>query len=322
MLDLGVMSNAPMSRILEIASALERRNVNGIWISEDIDQGSDIFVQASIMMLTARTKNVGICVTNLIARNISTIARAAAALREIDPARFRLSLGVGGLQNVPNPELTVEKPVAMLRDIVDALRRIWAGETLTIEGETIDLQQFLARYKTGFSIPLYLSMRDPSLLRPAARIADGVILSGPIPYLEKTVAILRTASQDRWSRPKLVFWLPTIVIQGRGDRRLAKTAAAAAIVGTPPSVLEMAEISEDNVMRVRMVAQARGYEAASGHVTDELLNSFTVSGDARYICQAFQSLAKLGADEIVFGPPYGNSLSRSIREIAKAWDRH
>jgi 5,10-methylenetetrahydromethanopterin reductase len=312
-----------MSQILRIAAVAERTGVHGIWIGEDIGRGCDIFTQASIMMLSARTKNVGIGITSPIVRNISTIARAAAALREIDPARFRLGLGVGGLQDLARLGLTVDKPVAMLKDAVDAMRRIWAGETVTLRGETFHLRQFLGRYRLGFTIPVYLGVRGPSLLRLAGRIADGVVLSGPLGYLKKALEMVRASAIGRGlrSRPTSVIWLPTVVVRKRTDRKLAKAVAATVIADTPPSVLKMAGISDSAVERIRKTARERSYAAASKHITKELLDSFTISGDAKHVSLVFQSLAKLGADEIVLGPPYGSSTARSIHEVVRAWER-
>jgi 5,10-methylenetetrahydromethanopterin reductase len=254
---------------------------------------------------------------------VSTIARAAAALREIHPAKFRLGLGVGGLQDLARLGLGVEKPVPMLKDTIDALRRIWAGETLTIKGEDFDLRQFLARYRTGFSIPLYLGVRGPQLLRLAGRIADGVILSGPLTYLEKALEMVRNEAISRQSRSRLrtVVWMPTLIVRKRADKDLARTTAAIVIADTPSSVLKIGEIPEDALEMVRRTARERSYLAASRHVTEEMLDSFTISGDAQRISQAFQSLVKLGADEVVFGPPYGTLVVRSIREVIKAWER-
>lgn len=320
-LSLGVTSLAPIGKIRRIASLAEHSGVYGMWIGEDIGRGSDVFVQASAAMLTAPTTNVGIGVTSPMVRNISTIARAAAALAEIDPGRFGLGLGVGGLQDLARLGLTVEKPFMMMKDAVHALRRIWAGETLTLQGENFDLRQFLVRYQSRFNVPLYLGVRGPKLLRLAGQIADGVILSGPMAYLKKALEIVRTGAIGRGtrSRPRIVVWLPTLVVRKRKDQDLARAVAATVIADTPAKVLEMAEISETAVESVRRTARERGYPAASSYVTEELLNSFTISGNARHVSQVLQSLAELGADEVVFGPPFGTPLTRSIREVVSAW---
>jgi len=53
----------------------------------------------------------------------------------------------------------------------------------------------------------------------------------------------------------------------------------------------------------------------------ELVDAFTISGNADHISQVFESLARMGANEVVFGPPYGSPLVRSINEVATAWGR-
>jgi alkanesulfonate monooxygenase SsuD/methylene tetrahydromethanopterin reductase-like flavin-dependent oxidoreductase (luciferase family) len=166
-------------------------------------------------------------------------------------------------------------------------------------------------------------VRGPSLLRLAGRIADGVILSGPLAYLKKALEMVRTSAIEQGLRsgPRSVIWLPTVVVRKKTDMELAKVVAATVIADTPPSVLEMAGISDNAVERVRRTARERGYTAASKHVAKELLDSFTISGDAKHLSHVFRSLAKLGAEEIVLGPPYGSPLARSIHEVVRAWER-
>lgn len=322
-LDLGLTSDARMRHVLQIASLAQSPGVHGIWIGEDIGRGLDVFVQASMLLLRSFVKNIGIGVTSPMLRNISTLARAAAAISEIDPARFRLGLGVGGLQDLARLGLTVEKPVAMLKETIDVLRRIWTGETLTMRGEGFELRHFIARYKPSSGIPLYLGVRGPQLLRLAGRVADGVILSGPLGYIEKALEIVRAEAIARPLRTRLrtVVWLPTLVVRKKADKDLARVVAATVIADTPPAVLEMGRIPDSDVKNVREKARERNYIRASRQVSDELLDKFLVSGDATRIAEVLRSLGKLGADEVVFGPPYGADMVHSIREVIGAWER-
>jgi 5,10-methylenetetrahydromethanopterin reductase len=322
-LDLGVTSSTSMSQIVKIAAQAEHADVHGIWIGEDLRRGGDVFVQASVAMLNAPSKIVGIGVTSPLVRNVSTVARAGAALGEIGPARFRLGLGVGGLQDLAKLGLTVDRPIAVLRNAVQTLRKIWSGEALSVQGEHLDIQQFKASYQAQAEIPIYLGVRGPKLLRLAAGIADGVILSGPMIYLEKTIHTLRQAAAARESRDELktVVWLPTLVSRRHIDQELARVVAATVISDTPAQVLEMAEIPYEAVERVQNTAQKRGYWAASKHVTERLLDDLTISGKPSQIIEVFCAIASLGVDELVFGPPYGNPPLRSVREVVEAWAR-
>lgn len=322
LLSLGVTSRMSMGNVSKLARVAEDADVHGIWIGEDISRGSDVFVVASVTMRKAPSKNIGIGITSPLVHNISTIARAAGALSEIDPAKFRLGLGMGGLHDLARLGVRVERPVAVLRNAVKVLRCIWAGETLTLKGEFIDVHQFAARYKPEGTIPIYLGVRGPKLLQLASLVADGVILSGPISYIEKAIKTVRTAasSGNLRSSPRIVVWLPTLLIRKKSDRRMARAVAATVIADTPQGVMQMAAIPHEAVQHVQKVTKECGYVAASKWVTEELLDSFTISGDARHITYVFESLAEMGAEEVVFGPPYGSHPVRSLREVVKAWD--
>jgi 5,10-methylenetetrahydromethanopterin reductase len=323
LLDLGVTSSAPMSLILQLARLANQSNVYGIWLGEDIDRGRDVFVQAEVAMRSASNKRIGIGVTSPLVHNISTIARAGATLREIDSERFRLGLGVGRLQDLARLRIEVRKPYKILDETVDVLRRIWAGDTLSVKIGNLKLRKYLARHRTGFVIPLYLGVRGLRLLTLAGRVADGVILSGPRPYLKRAIEVVYSQAGQRKlnQRPRIVFWLPTLVVREKADRELARTVAANIIAHTPISVCERAGISDAIVLTIQTAARERGYAAASSYVNDELLNAFTISGDPRQICDTFLCLAKLGADEIVLGPPYGHDILDSIRGIIRMWER-
>jgi len=321
LLDLGVTSAAPLSRIRGVVSIAKRSDVYGIWLAEDIDSAADVFVQAGIAMRSAPTKRIGIGMTIPLVYNISTIARASAVLMEMAPNRFRLGLGVGSVRGLARLTVEVRRPCKVLRETSEALRWIYNGETVTLKGECFELDNYLARYRPRFTIPIYLGVRGRALLRFAGRMADGVILSGPIRYVEKAIHILREEATLRRSAgsPRVVFWLPTLVTRNKADRNLARTMAATMIAGTPANVLEMTGIS-DGAVDVRRTAREQGYDAASEYVTEELLNNFTISGAPEQICEVFQLLAKLGVSEVVFGPPYGREIFRSIREVVRTWE--
>jgi len=312
-----------LRQIRGVASIANRSAVHGIWLAEDIDTAADVFVQAGIAMRSAPNKRIGVGVTSPVVHNISTIARASAALREIDPKRFRLGLGVGSVQGLARLAVEVRRPCKVLKETYEALRGICNGETVTLKGECFELNKYLARYRPRFTIPVYLGVRGRALLRLAGRMADGVILGGPIRYVEKAICIVHDEATLRRSgrRSAVVVWLPTLIARNRIDRNLARTVAAIAIADTPTSVLKMAGISDLAVVDVQRTAREHGYDAASQYVTEELLNSFTISGEAEQICEVFQLLAKLGADEVIFGPPYGRAIFRSIREVVRAWER-
>jgi len=322
-LDVGITTNLPMEHILKIASFAERSSAYGIWIGEDINRRYDIFSLTSAVMLNAPSKTVGIGVTSPAIHNITTIARAAAALEQTAPGRFRLGIGVGGLQDLARNGITVEKPVAMLRDASETLRNIWRGSTINQKGKTFQLKSYAARYKLAQPIPLHFGVRGPKLLKLASRVADGVILSGPLPYIQRAISTIKSAVPDRSLAGDFRFtvWLPTLIVGKTTSKKFAKVVAATVIADTTAEVFDLAGISEPAIEKIQRTARRRDYQAAAKYVTEKLLDSFTISGNPRQVCEVFHSMQKLGADEVVFGPPYGHPILEAIDEVVKTWAR-
>lgn len=289
-------------------------------MGEDIRTRTDVFLHTFTLARVAPSKRAGVGVTSPLLRNITTIARAAATLNEVNSSQFRLGLGVGGLQDLATLGITVTRPVQALESAVEVLRRIWNGRILTMKTETTELEQYQARYCSGTRIPIYLDVRGPHLLRLAGEVADGIILSGPMNYLEKAIRIVKNhPARQIPASPRIVVWLPTVLTRTEKDLRLAKSAAATVIADTPKSVLEMDGASQE-ALWLQETMRRRGYAIASRSVTDNLLNHFAISGNAARICSVFESLGRLGADEVVFGPPYGNRPLASVREVAGMWE--
>jgi len=290
-------------------------------MGEDIRTCRDVFLHTFRIAGLAPSKRAGIGVTSPLLRNITTIARAAAALNEVNSSQFRLGLGVGGLQDLARLGITVTRPVQAMESAVEVLRNIWSGQILTLKTETTELEQYQARYCSSTSIPIYLGVRGQHLLRLAGKVADGIILSGPVTYLEKAIRIVRNhPARQLPTSPRIVVWLPTVLTITKKDLRLAKSATATVIADTPKSVLEMDEVSQE-ALWLQETVRRRGYAIASTAVTDNLLNHFAIAGNAERICGVFESLGRLGADEVVFGPPYGRRPLASVREVAEMWER-
>ncbi|MEM2942192.1 MAG: LLM class flavin-dependent oxidoreductase, partial [Candidatus Bathyarchaeia archaeon] len=112
------------------------------------------------------------------------------ALGEISPGRFRLGLGVGGLQDLASMGVQVQKPVEAMRKTVQTLRSIWGGE-FSITDKELRLESYKPQYGHPVDTPVFMGVRGPKLLSLAAETADGVILSGPREYVRESIGLVR-----------------------------------------------------------------------------------------------------------------------------------
>jgi len=310
-LDLGISSSSSLSAAIQFSKLAEGSSLNCIWIKEAPNTQREIFTVASTLLLETSKVNVGIEVTSLLDRNVSTIARAAATLSQMGRGRLRLGLDAA----LPNP---------LMRDATTLLRRIWRGETVTFTSDRFRLSNYYPRYKPSFATPIYFGARDPKLLALAGEIADGVILSGPKRYIERAVAIVDQGLRRRKRRRRsfrFVVWVPTAIIDKKSDLKLAREEVATVLADTPKAVLAMAGIAQEWVKPIKAVMAERGVRGASRIVAEDLLRDVAVYGSPEEVALDLRFLENYGIDETVFGPPYGREPVKAIGEMVQAWKR-
>jgi 5,10-methylenetetrahydromethanopterin reductase len=157
-----------IDEIHQRARRAEELGYDGIFLGESHLSSIDSFqTLATCAMLTQRVL-LGIAVTNMVFRDPTVLAGAAASLNEISKGRAILGLGTGdgpvysqGRKATPLAEF--EKGIATIRDLV--------------QGKPIPFST--GRVGIGFNlrpVPVYVSAEGPKGLLLGGRSADGVIL--------------------------------------------------------------------------------------------------------------------------------------------------
>jgi alkanesulfonate monooxygenase SsuD/methylene tetrahydromethanopterin reductase-like flavin-dependent oxidoreductase (luciferase family) len=106
-----------------------------------------------------------------------TLAAEAASLNELCEGEFSLGIGLGAypspgmLQQYGLPPLP---PVAYTRDYLAALRGLFKGESVTVEGHGVMLRGVQLAFKPSQRVPVYLAAMGKQMLRLSGACADGV----------------------------------------------------------------------------------------------------------------------------------------------------
>jgi len=119
---------------------------------------------------------VGTGVVPIYSRNVAALSLSAAAAAEAADGRFILGLGAG--HQFPTQawyEAKWERPRARLREMIEVLRAILAGERVTHNG-SLNINGFHLG-STPPAVPIYVAALSPASLRLAGEVADGVILN-------------------------------------------------------------------------------------------------------------------------------------------------
>jgi F420-dependent oxidoreductase-like protein len=182
-LGLGYWQKCP-DDATDFVLAAERSGFDSVWVGEAY--GSDALTP--LTWYAARTTRIklGTSIIQLDARTPANAAMAAMTLDALSGGRLILGLGVSGPQIVegwygrPFP-----KPLARTREYVEIMRRIWARETLTHDGEFFPLPYpggtglgkplRLITEPLRSRIPVYLGAQGPKNVALATEIGDGWI---------------------------------------------------------------------------------------------------------------------------------------------------
>ena len=133
-------------------------------------------------------------------------AMAMATLDEVAPGCAAIAVGVGNPLFLQESGRAVERPVRAMRQFTEALRKLWAGEAVHVDGEFVTLAGARLAFKPSAPIPIYIAAMGPDMLRLAGRIGDGVVLSAGL-STAIGASIDRAMCRGRrqgWTRPRHV----------------------------------------------------------------------------------------------------------------------
>lgn len=151
------------------AMRAEELGYDGIFLGESHLSSIDSFqTLASIAMITQRVL-LGIAVTNIVFRDPTVIAGAAASLNEISKGRAIMGLGTGD-----GPVYTQGRKATPMKDFeagIKTIRNLVRGNAETFATGKIGIG-----FKINRPAPIYVSAEGPKGLQLAGRSADGVIL--------------------------------------------------------------------------------------------------------------------------------------------------
>jgi 5,10-methylenetetrahydromethanopterin reductase len=229
-----------------------------------------------------------------------------------------LGIGIGGIQDLEQAGILIQKPVTEMRKATSILRELLSGTDVTEDTELTRLKNYRLRLQDDAPVPIFYGVRGPKMLALAGRLADGVILSGPFDYLVEAVKIVNTAAKKSGREPESigkVVWLPTIPTFRGMKEKTARKIVTLILADTPDAVINMLNLDKEELLYIRDSVSIGGVEAGVDLITDEILEAFSISGSKDHMVDRFDRIADIGATELVIGPPYSGEWKAAIREL-------
>jgi alkanesulfonate monooxygenase SsuD/methylene tetrahydromethanopterin reductase-like flavin-dependent oxidoreductase (luciferase family) len=152
------------------AIALARRAVeagaSSLWMAEHLGYREAIATCMAFAIKTPGPMLVPTAVSPYLWHPMPT-AMAMATLDEMAPGRVAIAVGAGNPLFLAESGRAIEKPVRAMREFTEALRKLWSGEAVHVDGEFTRLAGAQLAFRPSAPIPIYIAAIGPDMLRLA-----------------------------------------------------------------------------------------------------------------------------------------------------------
>ena len=197
--------------LLEHAVRAEEVGLDSVMVSDHFlpwrhEGGHAPFSLSWMAAVGERTKRVLLgtsVLTPTFRYNPAVVAQAFATMGLLYPGRVMLGVGTGEALN----EIAVsgmkwpdfKERLARLREAVTLIRKLWAGETVSFDGEFYHTVEAKIYDRPEVPVPIYVAAGGPVAARYAGRTADGLICTsgkGMDLYTDSLLPAMRDGAQQ------------------------------------------------------------------------------------------------------------------------------
>lgn len=179
----------------------EDAGYDSLWVGDHLLHLPGLTVPESWTLLTAcamvtNKPYLGTAVTDPHRYHPGVMAQRLATIDHFSKGRIILGLGPGVSINVDSFNIDWKKPVSKLVEYVDIIRKLWAGERFSYDGNFWQFNDAFLQIKPyNESIPIYFASNRPRMIKLTGKYADGWIPLGLTPKMyRKRVSILKNAA--------------------------------------------------------------------------------------------------------------------------------
>lgn len=313
-LSLNIMPTASANEIAELAAYAEDRGFYRCWVYDEGLVTRDVYIV--LAAIAAKTQNIliGPGITNAYVRHPGVTAAAIATLDEFSNGRAFIGLGSGGGLTLDPMKITRHKPLTLVREMIEVLRLLFSGETVTYVGEKLSLGPTKLTYGNR-EIDIFLAGRGPKILELGAQKADGFYLSYIYKkHLPSVISKLRSEERSHGERLNIVY--STMLVTQEKDLEDAKCQLSFRLVDSPPQIKEEISMTEEDESRIKEALKRGGPKLAGAFVKDEWVKEFTLVGDLKSCKAELLQIFKQGVDEYQLPIYDPKSATNEIEQVA------
>jgi probable F420-dependent oxidoreductase len=161
---------------VEVARAAQERGYEACWAAEV--QGPDAFTTLGALAVTTDL-DLGVAVVPAQTRSPFVLGMTARSLAELSGDRFTLGIGASSEVIVGRwAGIDFSRPLTHVRETVEAIRPMLAGEKSVYEGELVNVGGYRPHRSPAARVPLVLGALNPRSCRMVGELGvDGICLN-------------------------------------------------------------------------------------------------------------------------------------------------
>jgi 5,10-methylenetetrahydromethanopterin reductase len=275
---------------VEIARYAEAKGFEAVWQADSRLVRDATIPMAAFAATTERIK-VGAGVVDIWSRNPARLASTFATLDDLAPGRIILGLGAWWDPLAAKVGVERRRPLLAMREVVEAVRRLLAGQKVTLHGEFVHLDgveiDYVYQERGAKELPIYIGATGMQMMELTGEIADGVVLNYLVSpdYNHRALDALERGARraqrslDEIDRPQL------IVCSMAADRSEALDAARLLVtqyLGQQPHIMKASGVPTSLLEEIGSVmtwpATHEEVTRASKLVSDEIVQMICAAG--------------------------------------------
>ena len=310
--------------VLKRARAAEAAGFAGIFLADSQLTTLDPFQVLSLCATQTNRIRLGTAVSNMVYRDPTILANAAATVNEISEGRAVLGMGTGD-----GPVYRLGRTATRLAQFEEGIRTLRAllqGKPISVPGGKERREGKVTLRVGKLPVPVYISAEGPRTLRLAGRAADGVILGSgfDLRVLDWARDQIAEGAREAGRSPSEIDIMPAGMIyvdaDGKRARRLVRPRLANRAHHNFRFTMETVPLEEAAGVKRFMegfdVTKPIEERVAPDLVTDYLVERFTIAGTPEECAAKIRRLEKAGVRSLLLTPPDAN-----YSEVMEAWGR-
>ena len=280
----------PIRDGMRYARLAEEAGFEAVWQAESRLVREATIPLAAFAAVTDRIK-LGSGVVSMWVRNPAFLAATFSTLDDLAPGRVILGIGAWWDPLATKVGVSRERPLRAMREVVETVRALLAGEMVSYKGEFVQLEDveldYVHQARRPKAVPIVIGATGDQMLRLAGEIADGVLLNYLVSpsYTRRAMALLADGAA-RAGRPVENVDRPQLVVCSMDEDRTSALDAARLLVaqylGQQPHIMKAsgvpAELLADIARVLTWPASHEQVRRAAALVPDDIVQLITASG--------------------------------------------